>query len=1801
MRAAAVEDPGRFHGDVARRELHWFVPGAGEAGSWLTYADGRWSGWDAKTLAPVAPELPADFAPWSRAFNDDEPPFFRWFEGGLTNAGFNEIDRHMLAGCGGETALVFEGDRWDGSKNDARGGPVESYAVTRKELMWEVARRSVALRSLGVEAGDRIALNMPNIPAQIYWIEAAKRIGAPYTPVFGGFSDKTLSDRIDDFGARVVITADGGHRNAQVIAFKAAFTDPALDNYLSVCVATDLLETALAALDLDGAEAETIRVRVEEAVKGEMTVERSDVMRGVGRAIAELAMKPAKASLARTKIAEALVASPRRVDAVIVEKHAHQPDMLWRGERDRWADELLAGAAAAMLDTARAAGFNVADEAALLALPDAEFVKAVWASSAPKPVDAEFPLFVIYTSGSTGKPKGVVHVHGGYLSGVAHTMKVVFDAKPGDVMYCVADPGWITGQSYLIAGPLATRVATVIAEGAPVYPNAGRFASIIERTRATIFKAGVTFLKTVMTDPESVADIRRYDLSSLKAATFCAEPTSPTVQEFGMREVTPWYANSYWATEHGGVAWTHFKGSDDFPLEPNARAYPLPWIFGDVWTEGEAEARTDVPNAPPTPYARDGEGAAVRPAPLGEKGEMVITAPYPYLARTVWGDKAGFRLEGDGAPAAWRGDAERWISGYWSRWSGVWAYTQGDFGMLHPDGSFSIHGRSDDVINVSGHRLGTEEIEGAILRDKAINPAGSPVGNVLVVGAPHKEKGLTPLAFVTPAPGRSLTSEDKRRLSDLVRTEKGSLATPADFLEVEAFPETRSGKYMRRMVRALVEDEDVGDVTTLKNPEAVESVRRAIRKWRTRQDASDAQEMFERYRYFRVQYNALPAGGRVATVTVANPPVNALNERALDELNVIVSALDQRADVKAVVFTGEGSNSFVAGADIRQFLDEIHTLDEARALPNNAHLAFKRIEAMTKPCVAAIQGVALGGGMEFALACHYRIAEPHARFGQPEINLRLLPGYGGTQRLPRLLAERRGEAGLADALELLLGGRSVDARSALEKGLVDEIAETHEDALSLAHARVRAFANGGGPLAEGAAAREAALAARSDPGPADLGGVLADPHLKMIAAQCAWAGRGSAYERCLEAIRTGWTDGVAAGLEREASLFSEAVIDPDGGKTGIRDFMEKRAKPLPIRRNGARLRVGNEALARELEEAGDLLPLGAPFFPGVAAMPKWQYAQGVHKDLETGAPRHGEPKDAEVTLIAPTPEPGANDAVVYVLASEVNFNDIWAITGVPVSAFDSHEEDIQTTGSGGIGLVAALGPEARREGRLRIGDLVTVYSGTSDLLSPLAGLDPMYADFAIQGYETPTGSHAQFLVTQAPQLHPVPGDLTLEEAGAYTLNLGTVARALYTTLRIEAGRRIFIEGSATGTGFDALKTAIGEGLLATGLVSSPARAEAVKAAGAVGAIDRKKDAYAGLFTAVPEHADEAKAWERAGEPILADFRAQNDGDLADYAVSHAGETAFPRTFQILKPGGVLTFYGASSGYHFTFMGKAGEASPAEMLRRAGLRGSESLLILYGPASRDLADPVGLEIMETVRAFGARAVVATTTDGQKEFVLSLGFEDAVAGVFSLEGLKRRLGDQFQWPERMPRLPEATRDIAAFREAVRDFQERTMKPFGAAIGKILRSPDNPRGAPDVVFERAGLDSLGVTSALVKPFTGRIVYSEDLAGRRFSFYAPQVWTRQRRILMPTAEIRGTHLCNAYEVTRMNDLIAAGRLRPTPPTVVPWDELPAAHQSMWENAHSGATYLVDHALPELGLRTRDELFEAWSLKQKS
>ena len=1809
-RDAAARDPGAFHGEIARRELFWLDEGRnGEGAVWVKRVDGPapWLAFDAVTGARRDDRRAPDWVPWARAFDDDEAPFYRWFGGGLTNACFNEIDAHVLAGRGRQIAFHFEGDRWDPAANGGRGGPVVGKAITRQELMWQVAKHAVVLAALGLGKGDRIALNMPSVMEQIYFTEAAKRLGIIYTPVFGGFSAKTLSDRIHDAGAKVVITTDGAYRNAQVVGFKEPYTDRALDDYVPMTTALELVaETLLDFVRSDGArsprieEVGEIQAAVTSALAGEITVERADVMRGVGRALARLAWDASTKARVRTAIAEALAKPVARVEKVVVVRNTALPDLAWVAGRDVWAHELVDAAARTLLANARAAGVNIATEAEALALDAASFVKAVWATTKPLPVDAEFPLFIIYTSGSTGKPKGVVHTHGGYVAGIAHTMRVSFDVPRVDdgvanehVIYVVADPGWITGQSYLISAALTTGTTSIVTEGSPLFPSSGRFASIIERYGVTLFKAGSTFLKAIAADPQNVQDVQLYDRSSLRAATFCAEPVSPSIQRFGMDLLTPQYINSYWATEHGGIVLTHFYGNDDFALAPDARTFPLPWVFADVWLPGAAH-EVETEGGVRTRHE-------ARRAPLGEKGELVITRPYPYLARTVWGD--GARV---GAPG-WRGDLRRFTEIYFDRWSEAgsagrrvtWAYTQGDYACRYEDGGLTLHGRSDDVINTSGHRLGTEELEGAILKDKQQNPK-SAVGNAIVVGAPHREKGTVPLAFILTAGGKPLSLDDERRLTALVREEKGAVAVPAGYICVSQFPETRSGKCMRRFLKNLLEGEPLGDTTTLRNPEALDEIASAIRRWRARAALEDDQQLLTLYATLRLEVHEVRPGEALAILTISKPPVNALDERALDELNTVVEHLARRTDIRAIVLTGAGTQSFVAGADVRQLFEEMHTAEDVLPLCHKAAQVTRKLEGLGKPVIAAVNGVALGGGNEFQMAAHYRIAEATATFGQPEINLHLLPGYGGTQRLPRLLEDDNGFEGLVTAIGLILGGRAIDAAEAVAIGLIDEVA-TETDALSRATALARELIlEGGGPLAEAHAARLAANERWAKP--RSFPAVELDAHgeIRRLVAQARSAGRELPAAWALDAIRFGYEHGLPEGLEHEGRLFAAAVVEPRAGRIGLQVFFERRSAPLPTRRRPEldAVRADEQAALADCR----LLPVGAPFYPGGTPLPADQYALLAERDPTTGVARHGDPARAEQKRVIPVPAPGATEALLYMLTSELNFNDIWAITGVPVSPFDSHDEDWHVTGSGGLALVARVGDEVKREGRLKVGDLVAVFSGQSQLLSPVAGLDPMFADQHIQGYETPDGSHQQFMIAQAPQLFPKPLDLTLEAAGSYILNLGTVYRALFTTLAIEPGKTLFVEGAATGTGLEALKAATRNRVRVTGLVSSEARRREVLAHGARGAIDRKDPRFSAAFTAVPDEPATWAAWEAAGAALVADFRRQNDGQLADYVVSHAGETSFPRGFQLLAEGGVLTFFGASSGYRFTFMGKRGAVAPAAVLQRAALTAGESVLILYGAGGSGALDldQVGLECIEAAREHGARIVVCTTTDAERDFVKSMGFGEAVRGVFSVQELERREGDAFTWPRTMPLLPDPRRETAAFKEAVRWYQEQVFKPFASQVGAFLRGAGNPRGYPDLVMERAGQDTLCLSSMLVKPFTGRVVYCEEMAGRRYTFYAPQVWMRQRRIYLPTADVWGTHLSNAYEVQKMNELVDAGLLQVGDPLVVPFDEGPDAHQEMWENRHRASNYVLNHALPEMGLKTKDELYWAWSKRAR-
>jgi enoyl-CoA hydratase/carnithine racemase/NADPH:quinone reductase-like Zn-dependent oxidoreductase len=606
--------------------------------------------------------------------------------------------------------------------------------------------------------------------------------------------------------------------------------------------------------------------------------------------------------------------------------------------------------------------------------------------------------------------------------------------------------------------------------------------------------------------------------------------------------------------------------------------------------------------------------------------------------------------------------------------------------------------------------------------------------------------------------------------------------------------------------------------------------------------------------------------------------------------------------------------------------------------------------------------------------------------------------------------------------------------------------------------------------------------------------------------------------------------------------------------------------------------MGSDDATWFIDEEG-ALPLGAPFRPGLDPLPPRQHAWAVVKD-RWGRPAHGEPGAALVHVTLPVPEIGPNEALGYVLYAGLTYNTLFAARGVPISVFDLHDRDLHVPGSGAVVLVAALGSETARQGRLKVGELRVLYPGVSDLLSPRAGEDPMHADFKIQGYETPDGSFCQFVRCQAPQLLAHSERLTLPAGSSYMLDLETVYKALYDVAGLEVGGRVFVEGAAGGTGLYAVACAVLRGGRVTGLVSTEAKGRLVLERGGAAFVNRKDPGLAAAFTPVPAVPAARAAWIEAGGKLVETVRAANDGALIDVVVSSVGRDLFGRMIELLAPGGRLVFYGATSGYTLAFLGKPGAAPAGEMLRRAGLRPMDGVLIYYGA---DHGDPVGDEAIATARAAAARVVVATRTDAEAARVKSTG----VHGVVSLETLARAGG--FAWPDAMP-------DYDTEPEAYRRYQDATLKPFGQAVGRLLATADNPRGNPDVIVERAGRDMLGVSTFLARPFTGRVVYVEDTAGQRLSFYAPNVWMHEKRILFPGFAILGSHLSNAHQAEEVVRLIDGGALPIHAPAIHDWGELAEIHQGMHENRHRGTlTVRVGAGRALDGARRAREIYEGW------
>ena len=400
----------------------------------------------------------------------------------------------------------------------------------------------------------------------------------------------------------------------------------------------------------------------------------------------------------------------------------------------------------------------------------------------PEWVDAEHPLFILYTSGSTGKPKGVQHSTGGYLLGAMVSMKWVFDYKPDDIFWCTADVGWITGHTYIAYGPLAVGATQVVFEGVPTYPDAGRFWQAIEKHKVTTFYTAPTAIRSLI---KLGADLpKQSDLSSLRLLGTVGEPINP--------EAWMWYyevvggsrcpiVDTWWQTETGSNMIAPLPGA--VAIKPGSCTLPLPGIMVDV--VDESGASVDKSNG----------------------GFLVISRPFPSLLRTIWNDD------------------ERFKSTYFPEELGGHLYLAGDSAHRDEKGYVWIMGRIDDVLNVSGHRLGTMEIESALVA----NPL---VAEAAVVGKPHDVKGEAVVAFVI-LKGDRPEGEDAKRIAQELKTwvahEIGKIAQPDDIRFGDNLPKTRSGKIMRRLLRTLAKGEEItADTSTLENPQVLEQLKHSV-------------------------------------------------------------------------------------------------------------------------------------------------------------------------------------------------------------------------------------------------------------------------------------------------------------------------------------------------------------------------------------------------------------------------------------------------------------------------------------------------------------------------------------------------------------------------------------------------------------------------------------------------------------------------------------------------------------------------------------------------------------------------------------------------------------------------------------------------------------------------------------------------------------------------------------------------------------------------------------------------------------
>ncbi|WP_316795269.1 acetate--CoA ligase [Pedobacter agri] len=589
--------------------------------------------------------------PWFKvlSWNFNEPNI-KWFEGAKLNITENCLDRHLEKN-GDKPAIIWEPNNPE----------EESVTYTYKMLHERVCRFANVLKRNGAKKGDRICIYMPMVPELAIAVLACARIGAVHSVIFGGFSAKSIADRINDSQCKLVITADGAYRGNKQIPLKDVIDD-------------------------------------------------------------------------------ALIGCPT-VEKCIVLTHVRTPVSMLKGRDVWWEDE----------------------------------VKHVNDICEAEEMDAEDMLFILYTSGSTGKPKGVVHTCGGYMVYAGYTFSNVFNYQPGEVYFCTADIGWITGHSYIVYGPLSQGATSVLFEGIPTYPSPSRFWDIVEKHKVNTLYTAPTAIRSLMSFGDE--PLNGKDLSSIRVLGSVGEPINEEAWHWFDEKIGHGKApivDTWWQTETGGIMISPIATVT--PTKPSYATLPLPGIQPILVDENGKEI--------------EGNGVS---------GNLCIKFPWPGMLRTTYGDH------------------ERCKQTYFSTYENL--YFTGDGCLRDEDGYYRITGRVDDVLNVSGHRIGTAEVENAINMHAGVVESA-------VVGYPHDVKGQGIYAFVI---NPEMHGEEELTKKDILQTVTrviGAIAKPDKILFVAGLPKTRSGKIMRRILRKIAEGDtaNLGDTSTLLDPAVVDQI-----------------------------------------------------------------------------------------------------------------------------------------------------------------------------------------------------------------------------------------------------------------------------------------------------------------------------------------------------------------------------------------------------------------------------------------------------------------------------------------------------------------------------------------------------------------------------------------------------------------------------------------------------------------------------------------------------------------------------------------------------------------------------------------------------------------------------------------------------------------------------------------------------------------------------------------------------------------------------------------------------------------